>query len=247
MNRQLNILLVDDQKISLDTLKLSLEVFQFVQVVGEASNGAEVIKFLQSHKIDVVLLDIEMDDINGFQLARHIQATYPHVMIIFITGHVDLALDGYEYQPVDFLVKPVNLLRLEQALTRVRDLIYKDKPKKGTQIGIHTEGGLEIINVNDILYLEKIERKVFIFSKTGEKFKLTDSLQKLESIFSEYHFFRTHQSFLIPIDKIKSIHADEFKRSYTVQLKNVEEIIPLSRDKHNELKQLLIKMGIKIW
>ena len=247
MNRQLNILLVDDEKISLDILKLSLEVFSFVNIVGEASNGADVIKFLQRNKIDLVLLDIEMEDISGFELARHIQSNYSNLMIIFITGHVDLALNGYEYQPIDFLVKPVNLLRLEQALTRVRDLIYNDKSKKGTQIGIHTEGGLEIINVNDILYLEKIERKVFIFSKTGEKFKLTDSLQKLETIFSEYNFFRTHQSFLIPIDKIKSIHADEFKRSYTIQLKNVKEIIPLSRDKHNELKQVLIKMGIKIW
>lgn len=247
MNGQLNILLVDDEKISLDIIKSSLEVFNFVNVVGEASNGTEVIQFLQRSNVDVVFLDIEMGDTNGFELAKHIQATYPNIMIIFLTGHVDMALHGYEYQPIDFLVKPVNLLRLEQALTRVKNLIYADKGKQGTQIGIHTEGGLEIINVDDILYLEKIERKVFIFSKTGEKFKLTDSLQKLETIFSEYNFFRTHQSFLVPIAKIKSIHADEFKRSYTIQLKNVKEIIPLSRDKHNELKQVLIKMGIKIW
>jgi len=247
MNGHLNILLVDDEQLSLDILKLSLDVFDFVNIVGEASDGTEVIRFLQRNKVDLIFLDIEMEGIGGFELAGHIQSAYPHVMIVFLTGHVDLALNGYEYQPIDFLVKPVNLLRLEQALTKVKNLIYNDKVKKGTQIGIHTEGGLEIVNVNDILYLEKIERKVYIFGKNGEKFKLTDSLQKLETVFGEYDFFRTHQSFLVPIDKIKSIHSDEFKRSYTLRLKNVEEHIPLSRDKYNALKQVLIQTGIKIW
>ncbi|NMM64499.1 response regulator transcription factor [Clostridium sp. P21] len=247
MNPQLDVLLVDDEKICLDILKSNLNVFSYVNVVGEINNGEDVVGFLQKNRVDLIFLDIEMEGISGFEIAKHIQLTYPDIMIIFLTGHVNFALDGYEYQPVDFLIKPVNLLRLEQVLSRVKDLKYNYKEKKEAQIGVHVEGGLEIINVSDILYIEKVGRKIYIVCKNDEKFTSSDSLQKLEGIFAEYNFFRSHQSFLVPIDKIKSIHIDEFKRAYTLQLKDVKEILPLSRGKYSELKELLIRKGMKFY
>ncbi|PWW32701.1 MULTISPECIES: LytR/AlgR family response regulator transcription factor [Paenibacillus] len=245
MNQQLDVLLVDDERISLDILQSSLKVFNYINVVGEVTNGNDVIKYLQQYEVDVIFLDIMMQDVNGFELAEHIQSIYPDVLLVFLTGNVDFALGGYEYRPVDFLIKPVPLLRLERALSKVRELKYSTKERKASQIGIHVEGGMEIINISDITYIEKSGRKVYICCEGGKKIHSSDSLQKLESVFAEYNFFRSHQSFLVPLERIESIHIDDFKRSYRLRLKNVKDILPLSRDKHSELKKCLSRKGMK--
>lgn len=247
MNSQLNVLLVDDEQICLDTLKQALNTFSYINIIDELTDGRDVVKLLQKDIIDLIFLDIEMESINGFKLAKHIKSIHPNIMIIFLTGHVDFAINGYEYQPVDFLIKPVNLIRLEQALSKVMDLKYRKKEKIDTKIGINIKGGFEIINIDDILYIEKCGRKIFIVMKNGEKFSSSDSLQKLENIFTDYNFFRSHQSFLIPIDKIKSVHIDEFKRTYTLKIEYANDILlPLSRDKYSKLKELLLEKGMKI-
>jgi len=247
MSSQLKVLLVDDEQVCLDAIKASLSTFNYISIVGETDNGTDAVKFLQNHEVDLIFLDIDMKDINGFELAKHIQNHYPDIMIIFLTGHAGFALKGYEYQPVDFLTKPVNLLRLEQALSRVKDLKHNNKPAKEVKIGINMEGGFEIINVKDIAYIEKRGRKICIVCENGETFNCRDSLQKLEQIFSNHSFYRSHQSFLVPVEKIKSIRLDDFRRSYLMQLKGRKEELPLSREKYNELKELLLQKGIKFY
>lgn len=249
MDVELKTLLVDDETLCLEALKSSLSAFDYVKIVGEASKGSDVVRILEKSetKIDLIFLDIEINDVNGFELAKFIQAKYPQIKIIFLTGHVDFALKGYEYEPVDFLTKPINMVRLEMALSRVKNQKYHNEDCKDAKIGIHVEGGFEIVSVNDIAYIEKRGRKVYIVCKNNEIFNSSDSLQKLESIFKNYGFFRSHQSFLIPIKNIKGIHADEFSRTYMVQLKNVKKELPLSRDKYVELKELLKKNGMEFY
>ncbi|GLC29454.1 LytR/AlgR family response regulator transcription factor [Clostridium omnivorum] len=238
---QLKVLLVDDEDICLEDLKSSLNMFKYIDVVAEATTGSDAIKFLQNNekKVDLIFLDIEIKDINGFDLAKHIRSVYPYIKIIFLTGHVGFALKGYEFQPVDFLTKPINIIRLEESLSRVKSLKLNEKVDKEIKIGIHVEGGLEIIAVKDILYIEKKGRKVYIVCNNCAVYNSRDSVQKLESIFRNYGFFRCHQSFLIPINKIKRISSDEFTRAYIAQLEGVKESIPISREKYNELKELL--------
>ncbi|QSB08727.1 response regulator transcription factor [Lysinibacillus fusiformis] len=249
MKQVLKVLLVDDKEICLKEIALALNNFKYIEIVGEISQGKEVLNFLQDNAVDLIFLDIELEDTNGFELARVIQSNYPDIMIVFLTGHVELALDGYIYQPLDFLTKPINLFRLERSLSKARNLKSKDKENanKNAQIGVHIDGGLEIIKVKDISYIEKIGRKIYIIRKNGEKFTSSDSLQKLENIFCDYNFFRSHQSFLVPIDSIKSIHLDQFKRTYKLQLEDVNEQLPLSRDKYIELKKILLQKGLKFY
>lgn len=249
MNVELKTLLVDDEPLCLEALKSSLSSFDYVKIIGEVLNGSDVVKIMEKAEteIDLIFLDIEINDVNGFDLANFIQSKNPETKIIFLTGHAGFALKGYEYEPIDFLTKPINIVRLEQALSRVKSLKYHNEPVKDLKIGIHVEGGFEIISVNDIAYIEKKGRKIFIVCKNKEVFNSRDSLQKLESVFGNYGFFRSHQSFLIPVDNVKSIHADEFSRTYTVQLNGVKEALPLSRDKYVELKELLKKNGMKLY
>lgn len=247
MASQLKVLLIDDEKICIDIIKSQLLSYDYVNIVGEFTDSKDVIKFLQNNEIDLIFLDIEMPDINGFELASHIKARYPNIQFIFVTGHTGFALNGYEYQPIDFLIKPINLLRLDKAMARVNELIYGKKAKKRTRIGIQVSGGLEIINVDDILYIEKRGRKICIVCKNNEIYSSKDSLQKLEVLFKDFEFYRIHQSFLVPLDKIKSVHRDDLKRSYNVSVTDVKELLPLCRDNYDELKEILLEKGIKIY
>lgn len=249
MDMELKTLLVDDELLCLEALRSSLNAFSYVNIVGEILNGSDVVKIMEKAEmeIDLIFLDIEIKDVNGFELAKFIQSKYPKIKIIFLTGHAGFALKGYEYEPIDFLTKPINMIRLEQALSRVKNMKYNNEAVKDVKIGIHVEGGIEIISVKDIAYIEKKGRKVCIVCKNKDIFNSRDSLQKLESIFGSYGFFRCHQSFLIPIDNVKSVYADEFSRTYTIQLNEVKETIPLSRDKYVELKELLKKNGMKFY
>lgn len=245
----IRVMLVDDERVCLDSLRTSLDAFPYVTVVGEAQSGGEAVGLLRREPVDLVFLDIEMGDVSGFELARHIQSAYPGVMVVFLTGHVDFALDGYEYKPLDFLIKPVNLLRLERVLLKARDQLEaaEDSRETSVRIGLMVDGGLEIIEVNDLLYIEKEGRKVFLVSKGGERHRSYDTLQKLLGIFEPYGFFRCHQSFLVRLSAIKSVHLDASKNSYNIQLTGTDRSIPLSRNRYNELRDALRQRGLTIY
>ncbi len=234
-------LLVDDDQSCIDTLKMNLSSFSFINIVGECNSAEAAIRFLRENEADLLFLDIEMDGISGLEFAKHLQTAYPQILIIFVTGHPGFAIEGYEAHPIDFLTKPINILRLEKSLTRVREVMSSRIAAKGKKIGIKIAGGIQIINVNDILYIEKQGRKISVVCHNNEIFHSNETMQNLEAVFSDFGFFRSHQSFLVPVQKIKAIYPDSFTRSYSIQLTNDEKILPLSRNKYNELKDLIEK------
>ena len=163
-NGILQVLLVDDDPACLEALRRDLSAFPYVAIAGEARNTSDAIALLQGGTADLAFLDIELGAESGFRLARYIHAAFPACRVIFLTGHVDFALEGYEYGPVDFLVKPTSLPRLEQALLRVRSQPVQDDDAR---IGIQSGNRLEIVTVRKILYMEKRGRQVILACENG--------------------------------------------------------------------------------
>lgn len=245
---QINVLIVDDDQYSIDILKGYLQTFPFINILAEVNSGEDAIAFLRTHDVDLLLLDIEMGGISGLDLAKHIQPMYPSISIIFITGHAGFALEGYESHPVDFLTKPLDLFRLEIALNKVKEL--RDpigKPPKEQKIGMKVANGIQIIDVNDVLYIEKNGRTISIVCKNNESFRSSDTMKNLETIFTPFEFYRSHQSFLVPVKQIKGIFPDAYSRSYTIHLIDSNTKLPLSRNRHPELKKLIEAKGIHIY
>lgn len=243
----LRVFLVDDEPHSREHLAALLEDFPNVTVAGTASGGSETVAALRRTEVDLIFLDIEMEDMNGFDLARHIQTAYPKIMLVFLTGHVDFALNGYEFKPLDFLVKPVNLMRLERVILQAEEQLAKrDQKTPSVRIGLQVNGGLEIIQVDSILYIEKQGRKVYLVPENGPRYQSYDSLQKLQGIFELYGFFRCHQSFLVRLDAIRGIRLDETRNYHNIVLFGTEDQIPLSRGKYPELRERLAGRGLNI-
>lgn len=232
-------LIVDDDQSCIDILKGCLESFPFVQIVKEVNSASPAFSFLNDHQVDLVFLDIEMDEMDGLEIARQLEDRYPDIMVIFVTGHPNFALQGYEVHPVDFLTKPVNMMRLQKALKKVLETLSDKRSDESQKVGLNVAGGIQMISVSDVLYIEKSGRKISVICKNHDSFISRDSMKNLESIFEPFNFYRSHQSFLVPIKQIKAIHPDTFSRSYSILLNDNVTSIPLSRNNYQELKHLL--------
>lgn len=116
-----DVLTVDDQVHCTDMLKNLLTQYPFIENIYSYSDPRDALAFLQTSAIDLVFLDIDMPHINGLKLAETIKQQFPDILLIFVTGHSDYALHGYELYPIDFLLKPVSPLRLEKALVQFRN------------------------------------------------------------------------------------------------------------------------------
>lgn len=234
-------LIVDNDKSCINILKNALHNFPFIEVIGEINDPKDAIGFLQNNSIDLLFLDIEMGEIHGIDLAKHIKSMYPHILIIFVTGHPGFALEGYEVYPIDFIVKPINIFRLEKALNKVKEIKSATLTETQHKIGMNVSGGIQMVNVNDIIYIEKQGRRISVVCKSGDILYSNESMQTLENIFLAFDFYRPHQSFLVPIQKIKAMYPDKYTRSYILQLIDCNVTIPVSRNKYSELKEILEK------
>lgn len=234
-------LLVDDEQHCIDSLLSHLRSYSFIEIVSQANSAEEAMLHFSQKPIDVVFLDIEMAGMDGLELAKEIEKRYPKTLIIFVTGHAGFALEGYEAHPVDFLTKPINPLRLDKAIEKVKEMKLESKIRRDAKIGLSVAGGIQMILVSDILYIEKKGRKIFVCCSNGEKYNTRETMKRLEEILSPLGFYRSHQSFLVPLHRITAIHPDAFSRSHSINLHGSDLVVPLSRNNYSELKELMMK------
>ena len=247
-------IVVDDDHTSGNATVAILKKFPAIEVTEYIDNSPELMSRLPELNAELLVLDIEMPYNNGMNVASIVKKKYPNIEIIFCTGHAYFAADCYDFEPVDFITKPINEARIKRAIERaqrklrnnVMDLVNDKKSEpKSKKIGINIEGGYRIIDVDSILYIEKKARKIYIHTNSGKSFVAKYNLTQLEEILAPHNFFRCHQSFIVPIKKIRYVKNNEFGKTYSIMLKECYEEIPLSRSKHAEIKEKLESYGIK--
>ena len=246
-------IVVDDDHNSAAATMAMLKKFPAVDVIEYIDNSPELMSRLPQLNAELLVLDIEMPYNNGMSVASVVNKKYPKIEIIFCTGHPYFAADCYDFEPVDFITKPINENRVNRAIERaqkklrnnVMDLVNKKSEQKSRKIGINIEDGYRIIDIESILYVEKKSRKIYIHTNTNKSFVAKYNLTQLEGILAPHDFFRCHQSFIVPIKKIRYIKNNEFGKTYSIMLKECYEEIPLSRSKHSEIKEKLESYGIK--
>ncbi len=245
---------VDDDHTSAEATIAILKNFPAVKVIEYIDNSPELISRLSDIDAELLILDIEMPYNNGMNVASYVKKKHPKIEIIFCTGHAYFAADCYDFEPVDFVTKPINTARIQRAIERAQKKLrntiseFSDDKKsepKSKKIGINVEGGYQIVDVNNILYIEKKARKVYINIKGNKSLVSKYTLTQLEEILAPHDFFRCHQSFIVPMKKIRYVKNNQFGKTYSIILKESYDEIPLSRGKHSEIKEKLEQYGIK--
>lgn len=239
----IQVLVLDDEAESLARSKEALASFLPKENILTATSAVEALGVLESRPVDMVFVDIEMPGTGGFSVAEFLKHTYPEVRVVFLTGHVELGAKSFDYEPFDFLGKPIDLLRLRKTLERFEAAHQNASPRKAL-IAVDTGAGLIMLSPEDILYIAKEKRKTVIYCQNG-RYTVTYTLEEMSSIFEEYGLFRTHQSFLVPISKIVSVQPADFGKTYTVQLTG-GKTVPMSRIQYGKLREHLTSKGVRI-
>jgi two-component system response regulator AlgR len=216
-----------------------------LEVVGEAANGRTLIDLLQRTPADVVLLDIRMPEIDGIEAAQHIQKLPDPPSVIFTTAYDAYALKAFELHAVDYLLKPIRLRRLHDALTRVRsitplslDVLQQLTPEARRHLSVQERGRLVLVPVDRILFM-RAELKYVTIRTAEREHLLEESLTRLEQEFHE-KFVRIHRSCLVARDHIESFERggeEGGESGWIVKLRGLDERLPVSRRQQHVMKE----------
>ncbi|HOY39493.1 MAG: response regulator transcription factor [Bacteroidales bacterium] len=205
----INCIAVDDERLALELLEDNIRKVPFLNLIATCSSAKHAIEVVQSEKIDLVFLDIEMPEINGLQLVKGL---VHKPAVIFITAYEKYAIDGYDLDVVDYLLKPVMPERFLKAATKAFEYIrflHQDKAEEQGNnniafIFVRSERKILKLNTSDILYIEGLKDYAKIFTGTKPILSLV-TLKHLEDILPEKEFVRIHRSFIIALSKINYI------------------------------------------
>jgi two-component system, LytTR family, response regulator len=202
----MNCLIVDDNSIARTTLKQLASRINDLTVAGECTDAVEAYNFLQEKSVDLLLLDIEMPGMNGIELTRSLQGQRP--LIIFTTSKKDYAIEAFELNVVDYLVKPVAPGRFIQAIDKARTILESraDEMKINNDefIFIRDSNVVKRLSLDDVLYVEAMGDYVKLH--TPQKFyAIHTTLRAVEQRLPPERFLRVHRSYLVAVDKIDTI------------------------------------------
>jgi DNA-binding LytR/AlgR family response regulator len=199
-------LIVDDNKMARMAILKLVEQVEDLMLTGECENAMEAYNMLKKKPVDLLLLDIEMPGVTGLELIKNLGPRGP--LIIFTTAKSNYAVEAFELNVVDYLVKPVEPARFLQALDKAREALASDKEqvevKEKEFVFVKDSGVLKRISVDDILYLEAMGDYVKVF--TQQKFHIVHAtLKSIEEKLPPSKFMRVHRSYIIALNKIDFI------------------------------------------
>lgn len=213
-NKKIKCLVIDDEPLAREMLKQHIAGVESLELAGVCSNAIEAINFLKDHPVDLLFLDIQMPQLLGTNFVRTLKSP---PKVIFTTAYRKYAVEGFELDAVDYILKPISLERFLKAVNKVLQTNLSATQAANELKEIHTEPGhflyfrvdrkMVKILLNDILFIEGLKDYVKIFT-AGKTIVTKHVLSTLEGMLPSDEFLRIHRSFIIAINKIDSYNAD---------------------------------------
>jgi two-component system LytT family response regulator len=246
-DRELRVVIVDDEAPARNLLREYLAEVPGVTVAAECANGFEAVKAVSESQPDLLLLDIQMPKLDGFEVLELLEREVP---VIFITAHDEHALRAFEVHAVDYLLKPFNADRLAEAVSRAReriadgttqpvgDLAAAARPDRGGLERILVRDGSEVhvIPINAVDYIEARDDAVAIHAG-GHSHLKAQRLAALEERLDRDDFVRVHRSYIINIDRLGRIEL--YAKDSRIAILTDGTKIPVSRSGYARLRELL--------
>ena len=231
----INCIAIDDEPLALEIIRDYCSKVPFLNLIRTFDNAVESIEFIRNNKLDLLFLDIQMEDLTGIQLL-HALKYRPHV--IFTTAYESYAIQGFELDVIDYLLKPISFERFVKSADKVYEKMYADEmlkvktepvgtaaPSEEAFFFVKTETRMEKVRYADVLYIEGMGDYWRIIT-TNKKIMTLLNYKKLEEILPSKQFIRVHKSFIVAIDKIESIERN--------RIKIADRLIPVSETYHKQ-------------
>jgi two-component system, LytTR family, response regulator len=250
MSQKSRCIIVDDEKLARDLLREFLESNPDMEIVGEAANGADAVALIDKHKPDLLFLDVQMPGMTGFDVLDEIEHE-PYV--IFVTAYDQYAIQAFEKNAVDYLLKPVDEERFKQAIDRalkrkkleegrLEDLLGSMRPARqarnyDSHIFVQKSEKLFNLPVEEITHLEASGDYTIISTK-NDQFVSSSGIGKLEEIMNPDIFIRVHRSTIINVNYLKEIER-HFNGGMVVKMQNGKSF-PVSRTYAKQIRRKVV-------
>lgn len=255
MNTQ--VLIIDDELPARQELAYLLSMIPGIQVVAEVGSGQEAMDLLQNLAVDLIFLDIHMPEQDGFSVAKALRTVKNSPYIIFATAYDEYALQAFDTQAADYLLKPFTQERVQRALDKMNFL--QAEKRKFSQISQNLEslcsslnreqflqkipvdlcGRMLLIDHGDIVFVKSLEGETLVYTLT-ESYRVNMSLYEVEERLQAPHFFRSHRSYIVNLQMVKEV-VPWFNGTYNLKMARTSEEVPVSRNQAARLKK---KLGI---
>jgi len=207
----MNCIIVDDEPIARDILKTYIEQIPYLVLVANCEDAFEAMKVINEKNIDLIILDINMPRLTGFEMLRSLKK-FPSVIITSAYG--EFALEGFELSVIDYLLKPFSFPRFvqatEKALNKGRDTTVPDKINDDEDfVMVKSDKKLAKILLKEIEYAEAYGNYIFIYQNTGDRVMSKQTLTQFEEQLPRNKFIRIHKSFLLSLTAIKYLEGNQ--------------------------------------
>jgi len=223
---KLRCLLVDDEPPALKVLESHISQLNGMEIIAQCRNAIEALDILHQKTVDLIFLDIKMPKILGTDFLKNL--SHPP-KVIFVTAYRDYALEGYELDAVDFLVKPVSFERFLKAVTKVKKLIGHEpvnqiteyKPNNDAFVYLKVDKNMQKVLINEIVYIESWKDYIKVFLSNSKNLLVKQSISSMENLLSDHKFLRVHRSYIVSMNKVSGYNG------LSVQVNSTE--IPIGR------------------
>ena len=223
---KLRCLLVDDEPPALKVLESHISHLNGLEIIAQCKNAIEALDILHQKTVDLIFLDIKMPKILGTDFLKNL--SHPP-KVIFVTAFRDYAVEGYELDAVDFLVKPVSFERFVKAVSKVKRMMAPEnispvneyKPNSDAFVYLKVDKNMQKVFINEIVYIESWKDYIKVFLTSGKNLLVKQSITSMENLLSDHKFLRVHRSYMISMDKISGYNG------LSVQVNTTE--IPIGR------------------
>ena len=243
-SKPLRVVIVDDEAPARSRLKdLLADCAGDVSFAGEAASGPEAIELLAAQPADVVLLDVRMPEMDGIEVAQHLQKLEQPPAVVFATAYDEFAIRAFEVHAIDYLLKPIRLTRLKEALARARaapprpEALSAVARSARTHLAAQERGKIHLIPVGAVLYL-KAELKYVTVRTAVREHLIEESLTRLEEEFGD-RFVRVHRNCLVARTAVRGFEraTQDGEAHWEVLLNGVEERIAVSRRQQHIVRE----------
>ena len=233
-NKTIKCLVVDDEPPAREIIRRYIEQMPVLELSGECANAIQAFTVLQQHPVDLLFLDIRMPQLNGTDFLKALKNP---PKVIFTTAYSEYALEGYELDAVDYLMKPITFERFLKSVNKAcqltqfkPDLIGAEVKKTESFVYFRADRKMVKVMLQDILYIESMKDYVKVFTSNG-MIITKQSISSVEAMLPEKDFIRTHRSFIVATRHIKSFTSE------LIELQNME--IPIGKLFRNEVMKSL--------
>lgn len=243
----MKVIIVEDEILAQQELTWLIKEHSQMDIVGTFDDGLDVLRFLQHNKVDAIFLDINIPSLDGVLLAQSISQFAHKPFIVFITAWKEHAVEAFELEAFDYILKPYQESRIISMLQKLESAwqqqaggstaIPGTTARENDTINLIKDERIIVTSINDIYYAEAHEKMTFVYTKR-ESYVMPMNITEFCSKLPATHFFRCHRSYCVNLDKIREIEP-WFNNTYILRLRDLDFQVPVSRSKVKEFRQLM--------